>query len=100
VTQRDTDKPTGRYDGAGAIERAFEDFKAGKLEGNKTGIMVHYVIDKVDRGEPILVREIECREGEDLHHLEERIHSHEHELIVEATAKVAQEVCDRKKQTQ
>ncbi|KAL2162959.1 hypothetical protein VTH06DRAFT_6795 [Thermothelomyces fergusii] len=78
----------GKYDGAGAIERAFNDFKEGKLENNKTGIMVHYVIDQVDRGEPILVKEIECREGEDLHQLEERIHSHEHELIVEATAQV------------
>jgi phosphoribosylglycinamide formyltransferase len=62
--------------------------------------MVHYVIDKVDRGEPILVREIECREGEDLHQLEERIHSHEHELIVEATAKVAQEIVARKSNAQ
>ncbi|KAK3308427.1 formyl transferase [Chaetomium strumarium] len=86
----------GKYDGANAIERAFEDFKAGKLENNKTGIMVHYVIDKVDRGEPILVREIECRDGEDLDQLEERIHSHEHELIVEATALVAREVLARR----
>ncbi|KAL2195217.1 formyl transferase [Corynascus similis CBS 632.67] len=90
----------GKYDGAGAIERAFNDFKDGKLENNRTGIMVHYVIDKVDRGEPILVKEIECREGEDLHQLEERIHSHEHELIVEATAKVAKEIIARKNGTQ
>jgi phosphoribosylglycinamide formyltransferase len=86
----------GKYDGANAIERAFEDFKAGKLQNNKTGIMVHYVIDKVDRGEPILVKEVECRDGEDLHQLEERIHSHEHELIVEATALVAREVLARR----
>ncbi|KAL2268961.1 hypothetical protein VTJ83DRAFT_3807 [Remersonia thermophila] len=86
----------GKYDGAGAIERAFNDFKAGKLENNRTGIMVHYVIAQVDRGEPILVREIECREGEDLHQLEERIHSHEHELIVEATAKVVKEIAAAK----
>ena len=59
------DRLEGKYDGAAAIERAFEDFQAGKLEDNKTGIMVHYVIAKVDRGEPILVKEIECREGED-----------------------------------
>jgi phosphoribosylglycinamide formyltransferase len=58
--------------------------------------MVHFVIDKVDRGEPILTREIECREGEDLHELEERIHSHEHELIVQATAKVVKEILARK----
>lgn len=95
-----TDNLKGKYDGAGAIERAFNDFKDGKLENNRTGIMVHYVIDKVDRGEPILVKEIECREGEDLHQLEERIHSHEHELIVEATAKVAKEIIARKNGTQ
>lgn len=90
----------GKYDGANAIERAFEDFKAGKLENNMTGIMVHYVIDKVDRGEPILTREIECREGEDLHQLEERIHAHEHELIVEATTKVAKEILAQRAKVQ
>ncbi|KAF3762307.1 phosphoribosylglycinamide formyltransferase activity protein [Cryphonectria parasitica EP155] len=78
----------GRYDGAGAIERAYQDFQAGTLENNKTGIMIHYVIAEVDRGEPIMTREIECREGETLQDLEQRIHSREHELIVAATAKV------------
>lgn len=82
----------GQFDGAGAIERAYTDFKAGKLEKNRTGIMIHYVIAKVDRGEPIMTREIECREGETLEGLEQRIHSHEHELIVEATAKVVGEL--------
>ncbi|KAL2022371.1 hypothetical protein VTK56DRAFT_5438 [Thermocarpiscus australiensis] len=89
----------GKYDGANAIERAFQDFKAGKLENGRTGIMVHYVIDKVDRGEPILTKEIECRESEDLHQLEERIHAHEHQLIVEATAQVAREILARKSKT-
>lgn len=54
--------------------------------------MVHYVIEAVDQGAPVLVREIECREGESLEQLEERIHSHEHSLIVEATAKIAGEI--------
>lgn len=58
--------------------------------------MVHYVIVKVDRGEPILVREIECKEGEELAQLEDRIHSHEHELLVEAAAKVAGEILSRR----
>ncbi|KAK0636021.1 formyl transferase [Bombardia bombarda] len=89
----------GKYDGVNAIGRAFEDFKAGKLEDNKTGIMVHFVIDEVDRGEPILTREVECREGEDLHQLEERIHSHEHELIVEATAQVVKSILARKNES-
>lgn len=83
---------TGKYDGAGAIERAYEDFQAGKLENNKTGIMVHYVIAQVDRGEPIMTKEIACKEGESLHDLEQRIHSQEHELLVAATAKVVEEI--------
>lgn len=76
----------GKYDGAGAIKRAWEDFQEGKLEDGKTGVMVHYVIDEVDRGQPILVKEIECRAGESLEDLEERIHEVEHKIIVEGTA--------------
>ncbi|KAI0016712.1 phosphoribosylglycinamide formyltransferase [Xylariomycetidae sp. FL0641] len=87
----------GKYDGAHAIERAFNDFQAGKLENNKTGIMIHHVISEVDRGAPILVKDIECREGESLENLEERIHSHEHELIVEATAQMAKEIYEKKR---
>ncbi|RQM07483.1 hypothetical protein DH86_00002996 [Scytalidium sp. 3C] len=83
----------GAYDGAGAIERAFNDFKAGK--STRTGIMVHYVITQVDRGEPIMVQEIEWQ-GEELPELEQRIHSYEHELIVKATAKVAGEILEKR----
>ncbi|KAB5581039.1 formyl transferase [Coniochaeta sp. 2T2.1] len=86
----------GAYDGAHAIERAYNDFKEGKLKDDMTGIMVHNVISQVDRGEPILVREIKCRPDEALEQLETRIHSYEHELIVEATAKVAREIVARK----
>ncbi|KAM4054893.1 formyl transferase domain-containing protein [Hirsutella rhossiliensis] len=85
----------GQYDGAHAIERAFEDFQAGRLENNKTGIMVHNVIKQVDQGEAIMTREIECLPGDDVGRLTERIHSHEHELIVEATAKVVAEILAR-----
>ncbi|KAJ2903173.1 phosphoribosylglycinamide formyltransferase [Zalerion maritima] len=79
----------GKYDGANAIQRAHEDFQAGRLENNKTGCMIHYVIAEVDRGEPILVEEVECREGETLEGLENRIHAVEHRIIVKATAQVA-----------
>lgn len=74
-----------------AIERAFEEFKAGRL--TRTGIMAHYVIDEVDRGTPIVVKEIELR-GEELEGLKERMHLHEHELIVKATTKVEQEIME------
>jgi phosphoribosylglycinamide formyltransferase len=75
-----------------SIGRAYDDFQKGTLKDNKTGIMVHNVIKEVDQGEPVLTREIECRPGETLAELEERIHSHEHELIVQATAKVVGEI--------
>lgn len=53
--------------------------------------MAHYVIQEVDRGEPILVKEIPY-DGEDLPGLQEKIHSHEHALIVNAAAKVVGEI--------
>jgi len=40
-----------------------------------------------------MVKEIEW-EGEELEELKERMHFHEHELIVKATAKVAQEIVE------
>lgn len=76
----------GKYDGANAIQRAYDDFQQGKLEHGRTGIMVHYVISEVDRGTPILVREVECQSSETLDQLEERMHEVEHQLIVEGTA--------------
>lgn len=74
-----------------AIERAFEEFKAGRL--TRTGIMAHYVIDEVDRGAPILIKEVPW-EGEKLDKFKEKMHVHEHELIVKATAKVTQEIVE------
>ena len=54
--------------------------------------MMHYVIAEVDRGEPIMVREVQCREGESLEDLESRMHAVEHQIIVEATTQVAAQV--------
>ncbi len=81
----------GEFDGANAIERAFAAFQAGTL--TRTGIMAHYVIAEVDRGSPIIVQEIPW-EGEDLAALQEKIHGHEHALLVNATAKVAKEIVE------
>ncbi|KAI1113602.1 formyl transferase [Nemania sp. NC0429] len=86
----------GMYDGAGAIKRAYEDFKAGKLENGTTGIMIHYVVEEVDRGAPVLTQEIKIQEGESLEDLEQRIHGYEHELIVKATALLAQNIASAK----
>ncbi|KID79419.1 phosphoribosylglycinamide formyltransferase, partial [Metarhizium brunneum ARSEF 3297] len=81
----------GEFDGANAIERAYEELTAGRL--TRTGIMAHYVIKEVDRGTPIVVKEIEWK-GETLEELKDKIHSCEHKLIVDATAKVVEEILE------
>lgn len=60
--------------------------------------MVHYVIKQVDRGEPLMTREIEIQQGEELDQLKERIHENEHRLIVEATTQVVEEIMASKAQ--
>jgi len=71
----------GAFNGAHAIERAWNAFQEGKIK--KTGVMIHYVIEEVDEGEPIVVKEIEMYKDESLEALEERIHKVEHQAIVE-----------------
>jgi len=73
----------GAFNGAHAIERAWKAFHDGEI--TKTGVMIHYVIEEVDEGEPIIVKEIEPQPGESLESLETRIHKIEHEAIVEGT---------------
>ncbi|TVY13014.1 Phosphoribosylglycinamide formyltransferase [Lachnellula arida] len=48
-------------------------------------ITEHYVISEVDRGEPIVIRKIQCKTPETLDELKARMHSQEHELILEGT---------------
>ena len=62
----------GAFDGADAIGRAFTAFQEGKIE--KTGVMVHRVVAEVDRGEPLVVREILMKQGETKEELETKIH--------------------------
>lgn len=88
----------GMYDGAKAIERAYEDFQQGKLKDGETGIMIHFVISEVDRGQPIVVRRVKCRKGESLEELKKRFHGEEHEIIVEGTEMTIRELWRRRKE--
>jgi phosphoribosylglycinamide formyltransferase len=72
--------------GAGAIKRAWEEFKAGSR--TKTGVMVHYVIAEVDMGTMIVQQEVEIEGCKTLEELEGRMHGTEHGLIVEGTRRV------------
>ncbi|KAK6841490.1 phosphoribosylglycinamide formyltransferase [Apiospora arundinis] len=62
---------TGRYDGAGATQRAFEDIKASKLENNTTGLVIHGAVEEVDRGDAILQQAIEVKGPDTLEDLSE-----------------------------
>jgi phosphoribosylglycinamide formyltransferase len=76
----------GAFDGKDAVKRAYDDHHKGKLEHDRIGVMVHFVTKDVDRGMPILVREIECKAPETLEELSERLHQEEHKIIVKGTA--------------
>lgn len=75
----------GQFAGINAIERAWEAGQAGKID--TAGVMIHKVITEVDEGEPLVVKEIPLHKNETLEAYTERVHSVEHEAIVEGTKK-------------
>lgn len=80
----------GAFDGTNAIERAYEAFQRGEI--NHSGVMVHKVVKLVDRGEPLIVKEVPIESGESLELFAERLHKVEHEIIVQATRNVLDQV--------
>ncbi|KAL1744422.1 formyl transferase [Schizophyllum fasciatum] len=75
----------GAFEGTHAIERAYEAFQKGEVD--RAGVMVHRVIREVDRGEPLVVKEVPIEKGEPLEAFEARLHKVEWQAIVEGTAK-------------
>lgn len=73
----------GAFDGTHAIDRAWKAGQDGEI--TKAGVMIHKVIAEVDRGEPVLVKELELKKEETLEQYEDRVHATEHEAIVEGT---------------
>jgi phosphoribosylglycinamide formyltransferase len=73
----------GAFDGAHAIDRAWEAYKEGKLD--KKGVMVHRVVRQVDAGEPVLVQEVPFEDGESKEQFEQRLQAVEWKVIVAAT---------------
>ena len=72
----------GGFPGTEAIRRAWEAARAG--QGDRTGVMLHFVPDEgVDTGPPIIVRELKIESDETLASLESRMHGLEHELVIE-----------------
>ncbi|PSK41100.1 phosphoribosylglycinamide formyltransferase [Candidozyma pseudohaemuli] len=73
----------GAFDGTHAIDRAWKAGQDGEI--TVAGVMIHYVIAEVDRGEPILVKELQLSKEESLEQYEDRVHATEHKAIVEGT---------------
>lgn len=79
----------GAFDGTNAIERAYAAFQVGEIK--HSGVMVHRVVKEVDRGEPLIVREIEMYQDQTLEDFAQRLHKVEWEVIVQATKKMLDE---------
>lgn len=80
----------GAFDGTHAIERAWTAGQEGKIQTG--GVMIHRVIAEVDRGAPVLVREIELAQCKTLEEYEAKVHEVEHVAIVEGTNRVLEEI--------
>lgn len=80
----------GAFDGTHAIDRAWQAGQDGKIL--KGGVMIHKVIAEVDRGTPVLVKELDLRKDETLQEYEERVHKCEHLAIVEGANIVLREL--------
>jgi formyltetrahydrofolate-dependent phosphoribosylglycinamide formyltransferase len=72
----------GMFAGTHAIERAFEAFQRGEI--THSGCMVHYAIPEVDAGPVIITSEVAIKPDDTLERFEDRVHEHEHDIIVEA----------------
>jgi phosphoribosylglycinamide formyltransferase-1 len=73
----------GEYPGTHAIERAFDDARAGGRD--HTGVMVHLVPDEgVDDGPVLATAHVPIHPDDTLEALTERVHATEHRLLVTA----------------
>ncbi|KAK9466527.1 formyl transferase [Lipomyces arxii] len=80
----------GQFDGIRAIERAWEAGQRGEITTG--GLMIHRVIQEVDRGEPLVVKELEFKQDETIQDYERRVHEAEHLAIVEGTIMALKEI--------
>lgn len=79
----------GQFAGTQAIERAYRAFQAGEIA--HSGCMIHYVIPEIDAGAVVVERIVPIKPTDSLADFEARMHTAEHELIVEAIQAKAKE---------
>lgn len=76
----------GCFPGTHAIERAYAAFQRGEID--HTGIMVHWVVPEVDAGPVVATAKVPIYPADSLTALEDRVHTAEHDLLVEAIRRV------------
>jgi len=77
----------GTFPGLGAIEAAYEAWRAGQVAAG--GVMVHHVPDEgVDDGPVIAWEPVPFEPGDTLERFTQRVHAVEHRLLVQAIATV------------
>ena len=75
----------GAFPGLGAIEKAYEAWRAGRIDHG--GVMVHYVPDEgVDDGPVIAWEPVPFEQGDTLESFEARVHQVEHRVLVASIA--------------
>jgi phosphoribosylglycinamide formyltransferase-1 len=77
----------GELPGLRAIERAFDEARAGRR--TSTGVMIHLVPDEgVDDGPPLAVVDVPIHVDDTLGDLTARVHAAEHRLLVDVLARL------------
>lgn len=77
-----------------AIVRAWREGRdAGRT---RTGVMLHRVVEEVDRGEVVFVKEVEVRQAEGCEEFEARVHEIEWDVVVEGVRRVGERVREGK----
>lgn len=74
------------YPGLNSIERAFEDYKQGKIK--ETGVTVHFIDAHLDHGPIIAQQAVPIYPDDTVETLEARVHETEHKLFPATLRKV------------
>lgn len=84
----------GQFPGKNAIEQAWDAFKLNKI--NKTGIMVHYVVEEIDAGDVILTLDVDIYNDDTLETLTSRIQYYEKYILIKSISSLTVRLINEK----
>ena len=79
----------GQFVGMHAIKQAYESYERGEI--NSTGVMTHYVIPEVDKGDYIQALRVPILDGDSYKDLETRVKTYEKEVLVSTLKMLTQD---------